>query len=106
GFEEELDRWLRKNDYDLKAWQVINYWHEKDSNINRALYNIVEQLSACDGTHLYVATNQTHERAHYLWDTLGFKNHFKDIYYSARLGCLKFDTNYFAQIEDQLGLDP
>ena len=106
GFEEELDRWLKQNDYDLKAWQVIKYWHEKDSNINRALYNIVEQLSALNGVNLYIATNQTHERAQYLWNNLGFKNHFKDIYYSARLGCLKYDTHYFAQIEADLNLDP
>lgn len=102
--EEELERWLSFHDYDVKAWQVINYWHEKDSVLNAGIYNIVERLAKI--ADLYVATNQSHQRARYLWDVLGFKNHFRDIYYSARLGCLKQDAHYFAQIEQALDFNP
>ncbi len=105
-FEEEMASWLKKNDYDLKAWQVINYWHEKDSVINRPVYDIIQRLSANPAIHLYTATNQTHARIAYLRDVLNFGIHFKDFYYSARLGCLKSDPHYFAQIESELGIDP
>ncbi len=105
-FEEELERWLKYNDYDVKAWQVINYWHDKDSNLNRPVFDVVEKLSGRDGIDLYTATNQTHARIAYLRDVLGWKKHFTDFYYSARLGCLKYDPHYFAQIEDELKFDP
>lgn len=105
-FEEEMDRWLKYHDYDLKAWQVINYWHEKDTNVSKPVFDVVEKLSKQDGIHVYTATNQTHARIAYLRDVLGWKDYFEDFYYSARLGCLKHDPNYFAQIEEELGFDP
>lgn len=105
-FEEEMDRWLRRNDYDLKAWQVINYWHEKDSVLNGPVFDAVQILSQKSGISLYTATNQTHARIAYLKDILGWKKYFTDFYYSARLGCLKYDPAYFAQIEAELQFDP
>lgn len=106
GFEEELDRWLAQEDYDLKAWQVIEYWHKKDSNLNKDVWGAVQKLSAIKGVELYTATNQTHERIHYLRDHLGFGKCFKDFFYSARLGCLKHDPSYFANIEEELNFNP
>lgn len=106
NFEEELERWLKQNDYDLKPWQLINYWHEKDSNLNQKVFGVVEKLSMRPDIQLYTATNQTHERINYLRDVLGWKKYFTDFYYSARLGCLKYDPAYFAKIEKELGFDP
>lgn len=106
NLEEELDRWLRRNDYDVKAWQVINYWHEKDSVLNRSVFDVVERLFQQDDIHLYTATNQAHDRIEYLKNVLGWKKYFTDFYYSARLGCLKYDPSYFAQIEKELKFNP
>lgn len=105
-FEEELSRWLKAHDYAVKASEVINYWHEKDSNLNRLVFDVVENLAGKRGISLYTATNQSHERMAYLRDILGWKNYFTDFYYSARLGCLKYDPHYFVQIEQELGFDP
>lgn len=105
-FEEEMERWLKYHDYDVKAWQVINYWHEKDTNINVPILDVVAKLSAHPDVKLYTATNQTHARIAYLRDVMGWGNYFTDFYYSARLGCLKYDARYFEQIERELGLNP
>lgn len=104
-FEEEMDRWLKKEKYDLKAWQVMDYWHERDSNLSPA-FDVVPALSQKTDFSLFTATNQTHARIAYLRDILGWKNYFTDFYYSARLGCLKLDPHYFAQIERDLGFNP
>ena len=104
-FEEELSQWLKANDYDVKAWQVINYWNEKDSNLNTAVWSIVSKLSE-RGIDIYTATNQTHARIEYLREALGWKNYFTDFYYSARLGCLKSDSSYFLKIERELDFNP
>ncbi len=105
-FEEEMDRWLRSHGYAVAAKKVIDYWHEKDSNLNRSVFNVVEKLTPHQDVKLYTATNQSHKRIAYLSDVLGWKNHFDDFYYSARLGCLKHDPQYFAQIEEALQFDP
>jgi putative hydrolase of the HAD superfamily len=67
----------------------LRYWFEKDSHINATVMDAVRRLSRNPDVELYLATGQEHHRAAYLWDELGFKAHFKDIFYSARLGHLK-----------------
>lgn len=104
-FERELERWLETQGYTAGARQVIAYWNKKDTNVNPTVYDAVKALSLSKETELFVATNQTHERAGYLWDSFGFKNFFKDIYYSARFGCLKKDAEFFVKIERELAMD-
>ncbi len=48
---------------------------------------------------------QEHHRAAYLWDELGFKEHFKDIFYSARLGHLKKRPNQNLPAIDRWPID-
>lgn len=105
-FEEEMTRWLKVNYYDVNALKVINYWHEKDTNLNHPVFDVVQKLADRKDIALYTATNQSHERIAYLRDVLNWKNYFTDFYYSARLGCLKYDMRYFEQIEAELGFDP
>lgn len=105
-FEEEMDRWLKRNDYDLKAWQVINYWHQKDSDVESSVIEVVCKLSVLPDLKLYTATNQTHARIIYLRDVLRWGYYFSDFYYSARLGCLKNNPEYFIKIENHLGSSP
>ena len=104
--EEELERWLKRNDYDVKAWQILNYWHERDSNLNTPVWEVIDSLSSNSDVALYLATNQSHARAHHLWHAMEFKNRFREIYYSARLGTVKRSHDYFRQIEKELEFDP
>ena len=67
----------------------INYWLQKDSKVNQQLYALVKRLKEQGEFRLYLATNQEHERAGYLMNTLGFSQYFEDIFYSARIGCQK-----------------
>lgn len=105
-FKTELQRWLDAHGYKQSAQSVIDYWHEKDSNISIPVFNVVKKIGAKKSAKLYTATNQSHERIEYLRNTMGWNDHFNDFFYSARLGCLKYDPHYFAQIETILGFDP
>ena len=82
----------------------VAYWLEKDSNLNLEILEIVKRLARCPGVELYVVTGQEHYRAGYLWNTLGFRDHFKDILYSARFGHLKGTAAFFASIDAMLGI--
>jgi putative hydrolase of the HAD superfamily len=84
----------------------MRYWFEKDSHINREVMESVKRLARHDHLELYLATGQEHYRAAYLWDELGFKDHFKDIFYSARLGHLKNAPEFFLEINRVLRIGP
>jgi len=80
------------------------YWFEKDSNVNQDVLNIVKRLRQCEEVELYIATAQEHHRASYLWNDLGLKELFDDIFYSARLGVSKDRPDFFAKINAQLDI--
>lgn len=105
-FETTMQHWLNEHGFNLPAKEVIDYWHRRDSDINASVLDVVKGLYALKDTQTFTATNQTHERIAYLRDTLGWGLYFTDFYYSARLGCLKYDSAYFAQIEKELAFDP
>jgi putative hydrolase of the HAD superfamily len=82
----------------------MRYWFEKDSQVNCEAMHAVKRLARHHHVELYLATGQEHYRAAYLWDELGFKQHFKDIFYSARLGHLKDGPEFFLAINRELGI--
>jgi putative hydrolase of the HAD superfamily len=84
----------------------MRYWFEKDSNVNRDVMEAVKRLARHAHVELYLATGQEHHRAAYLWDELGLKEHFKDIFYSARLGHLKSAPEFYLEVNRALGIGP
>ena len=80
----------------------IAYWFEKDSNVNQDVLKIVKHLGQNEDLELYIATGQEHYRAAYLWTQLGFRKHFKEIFYSARLGHLKDTPAFFRTVNQRL----
>jgi putative hydrolase of the HAD superfamily len=81
---------------------LIKYWLEHDSKLNQELLEKVHVLREEHDFTCCLATNQEHLRAKYLWDTLGLKNHFNEIFYSAALHCAKPDLRYFEIVADRL----
>jgi putative hydrolase of the HAD superfamily len=53
-----------------------------------------------------LATGQEHYRANFLWNDLGFKEHFKEIFYSAKLGHLMNKPEFFETINRMLDILP
>ncbi len=90
--------------YTGTAYSFMDYWFSRDSNINPDVLSFVERLKRSGMCELYLATNQEHHRASFLWDRLGFKELFQDIFYSARLGILKDRTEFYATINRQLNI--
>jgi len=90
--------------YEGSVDAFVAYWFAKDSNINLDLLNVVKRLACARDVELYVATGQEHYRAAYLWNELGFREHFKDILYSAKLGHLKSSVDFFSRINSILGI--
>lgn len=100
---EALDRRLPSLGYRGSPMAFINYWLSHDSDLNQPLLDIVRQLRARDDLRLYIATNQDHMRALWLWQTLGLGELFEDIFYSARAGVRKPEPGFFDFIEHRIG---
>ncbi|MDP1639873.1 MAG: HAD-IA family hydrolase [Hyphomicrobium sp.] len=100
---EALDRVLPSLGYKGSAMNFVSYWLSHDSNVNQPLLDTIRRLRQANDSRLYIATNQDHVRAQWLWLTLGFRDHFDDIFYSARLGVLKPNPTYFEAIASRIG---
>ncbi len=100
---DAIDQFLKSISSKLKPEDFLNYWHEKDSNINIDTINFVKELKDL-GFKLYIGTNQEKYRTNHLWNKLRFKNLFDEIFPSYKVGFEKPDIYYFKFIEESLNL--
>lgn len=102
---ERLEPVLAKVAPHLTCQALIDYWFENDAHLDHGL---LDQLAACraQGLQLHLATLQEHERAGYLWRTLGLRDRFDAIHYSADLGWAKPADGFYAEIERRAGFAP
>lgn len=100
---EALDRTLPSLGYKGSAMNFVSYWLSHDSHVNQPMLDTIGKLRQSSDARLYIATNQDHMRAQWLWLTLGFRDHFEDIFYSARFGVLKPNPSYFDAVASRLG---
>ena len=101
-FKEGLEAFIDRNALTISAQDIIDYWLFKDSVLYEPLFDCIKQLKKIDDLHLFLATNQEHYRAKYLMNELGFKDHFKDIFYAANLGVAKPDPVFLEKTENRL----
>ena len=85
------------------AEQVIDYWFARDGDLDAGLLADLAALRAETGLRMDLATVQEHERAAYLWTTLGLKDRFDAIHYAADLGWAKPDAAFFEAVEARTG---
>jgi len=83
--------------------QLIRYWFKCDSELDTGLLAQLEALRAT-GVTLHLATVQEHERAAYLWNGLGLRDHFDDMHYAASLGVSKPSQGFYEAVERRVGL--
>ena len=81
----------------------LHYWLTKDSELNAPLLDLVRRLKQRADLRLFIATNQEHMRANWLWSHLGLHELFEDIFYSARVGVRKPDRKFFDYVERTIG---
>lgn len=98
-----LDEVLPSLGYSGSSLTLLDYWLKNDSKIDVATFEIARKLAHHDDLHLYMATNQEHMRAMWIWQELGFGQVFTDMFYAARMGVVKPDTAFFDRIMARIG---
>jgi putative hydrolase of the HAD superfamily len=89
----------------LTCDRLIDYWFANDAHLNT---DLLRQLGPVRrrGVKIHLATVQEHERADYLWRTLGLREHFDAMHYAADLGWAKPDPEFYAEVERRSGYAP
>lgn len=100
---EALESLLPALGYRGSPMTFVQYWLSRDSNIDQELLDIVGRLGERPDLTLYIATNQDHMRAQWLWQTLGFGELFADIFYAARARAIKPSPAFFDFVEARIG---
>lgn len=100
---EALERHLPALGYKGSAMVFHHYWLTHDSVLNQPLLDIVRRLKAHKDVRLFIATNQEHLRATWLWSHLGLGDLFEDIFYSARIGIRKPEKGFFEFADRKIG---
>lgn len=100
---EALERTLPGLGYRGPAMAFVGYWLSRDSNVNEPMLDVVRRLKAAGGSRLFLATNQEHMRAQWLWQQLKFSDMFEDMFHSARVGHAKPAKPYFDWVSNRLG---
>ncbi|WP_224702816.1 HAD-IA family hydrolase [Devosia aquimaris] len=100
---EALEKRLPSLGYRGSPMVFHHYWLERDSVLNQPLLEVIARLRAQGDIRLYIATNQEHLRASWLWSHCGLSQLFDDMFHSARVGVRKPDPAYFAFIADRIG---
>ncbi len=100
---EALERRLPSLGYTGSPMAFLQYWLEHDSTLNEPLLQTIRHLKANADVSLYMATNQEHIRAHWLWSHLRLCDLFDDMFYSARIGVRKLDPRFFNYVNSKIG---
>ena len=101
---DALERRLPGLGYRGSPMTFLRYWLEHDSVLNEDLLGAIKELKARSDIRLYLATNQEHLRANWLFSHLRLCDVFEDIFYATRIGVQKPHEAFFRFIDDRLGL--
>ncbi len=101
---DALERRLPGLGFKGSPMAFLHYWLEHDSELNQPLLDAIRQLKRAADVRLFIATNQEHMRAHWLWSHLRLCDLFEDIFYSARIGVRKPDSRFFNFVDSKLGV--
>lgn len=99
---EALDRRLKAFGYRGSTMTVLDLWMSHDCFPNTAMFELIRKLKADPQVRLYLATNQDHSRAQFLWQGLGLRDSFEDMFYSARFGRTKAHKKFFEMAEERM----
>jgi putative hydrolase of the HAD superfamily len=100
---DALDRRLPGLGYKGSTMVFAHHWLNFESTPNAELISAIKLLKNVADVKLYIATNQDHMRAQWLWDRVGLGEVFDDIFYSARARRTKAHRGFFELAESHMG---
>jgi len=103
--KQEIVPYLSRWGWDKGVDAFINYWFTVHSKTDQRVLELVKKVRFA-GIAPYLATNQEKYRTQYLWETLGFRKYFDDIFTSSKVGHLKSEAAFFPDVLKKISLKP
>jgi len=100
--KQELAKYLDQWNWQKSADELISFWFEHESNLDKKMLESVKVLRS-SGIKCYLNTNNERYRVQYLFENLGLKSFFDRAFSSAELGYLKPQQEFWSAIHDHLG---
>lgn len=94
---EVLPKYMKEWDLDMTIDELLKYWWNTENTLNTPILEMVASLRT-QGTKCFIATDQEKNRANYLWETLGLKNHFDGAFISSQIGTRKSSPEYWVHV--------
>ncbi|MCX6753597.1 MAG: HAD hydrolase-like protein [Candidatus Nomurabacteria bacterium] len=103
--KEKITPYLTKWNYKGNSDDLLKFWFEGESNVNKEVLKIVEDLRS-KNVKCYIATRQEKNRKDYVWNELNLKNNFDGIFCTCDIGYDKWQAEYWGYILNELKLKP
>ena len=101
--KDSLTAALLKAGYAIKSDEVMDIWFNKESQFDDNILKLISELKIQQEVKLYIASNQSKERANFLWNEKRLKDHFIDYYISSDLKEIKNNSSFFNKINTCIG---
>ena len=99
--KEALSPYLDEWGWDKGVDALINYWFQREHNIDKKLVQYVQQLRS-KGILCFLATDNEKHRFAYILEEIGFAKSFDRTFASSHLGHKKTSQDFFLKIYQQL----
>jgi putative hydrolase of the HAD superfamily len=84
---------------------LLTYWFQNDARLDEGLLTELAELRS-EKLQVHLATNQEHERAYHLMNTLGLGKYIDGCHYSAAIGYRKPAPEFYHIVARRVGLPP
>ena len=99
-FKTELFVYLEKHNLEHKTTTVIDYFIEKNTNIDDRVLNIIKNIDL----PIYMASDLDKSRLDHYWNKLNFKDVFAGKFISSEMGVKKSKAEFFEKAQKEIGL--
>jgi putative hydrolase of the HAD superfamily len=101
--EEVIDLFLMEYKFSVTTEEFLNYLLEHDAKVDDRVLLIVKKLRNI-GYKTFLATHQEKIRRAYIWNNLGFKDYFDDIFTPEYVnGFIKKEKEFFNILQNRIG---
>ena len=99
--KEELQKgWLDDWGWDKGVDAFLTYWFKKESKQNTELLEALDKLP----NKKYLATDNEKYKCTYIWEGLGFKNHFIHLFASSNIFIRKSNPEFYQKVAKKIGV--
>ena len=101
SIRKTLPRYFEKWGWEKSVDEFLRYWFESEQELNNQLLNVIDEYRQ-NGIPCYLVSDNEEERARYIMEDLGLKNHFDEAFFSFEMGMKKNNPDFFIEVVKEI----